>query len=181
MEYIRLKKAQPNYDPNVRHCLYGLDADLIKLGLLSHDPHFCLLREEVNFGPKRGKAKGCVSLIALCSRVILTELFVHRLETQNFFLLHLSLFREYLDLEFSSLKSAVPALPFEYDLERIIDDFILLNIFVGNDFLPHLPGLHINEGALGRLFEIYKRILPAAGKALSHSISLIILAEVSFA
>lgn len=87
------------------------------------------------------------------------------LETQNFFLMHLSLFREYLDLEFFSLKTSIPALRFEYDLERIIDDFILLNIFVGNDFLPHLPGLHINEGALGRLFEIYKRILPVAGES----------------
>ena len=61
MEYIRLSKAQPDYDPNVRHCLYGLDADLIMLGLLSHDPHFCLLREEVKFGPARKKAnKGYV-------------------------------------------------------------------------------------------------------------------------
>lgn len=55
MEYIRLRKAQPDYDANVRHCLYGLDADLIMLGLLSHDPHFCLLREEVKFGPQKGK------------------------------------------------------------------------------------------------------------------------------
>lgn len=77
--------------------------------------------------------------------------------------MHLSLFREYLDLEFGSLRTCDPPLPFAYDLERIIDDFILLNIFVGNDFLPHLPGLHINEGAIGRLFEIYKQILPAAG------------------
>ena len=72
MEYIRLSRAQPDYNPNVRHCLYGLDADLIMLGLLSHDPHFCLLREEVKFGPQRGR-KGstrCVSyLIPLCLRL----------------------------------------------------------------------------------------------------------------
>ncbi|CAO1627148.1 unnamed protein product [Sympodiomycopsis kandeliae] len=145
MEYIRLAKAQPGYNPNVRHCLYGLDADLIMLGLLSHDPHFALLREEVSFGPKKKKSGG--------------------LENQNFFLLHLSLFREYLDLEFSDLKST---LPFEYSLERVIDDFILLNIFVGNDFLPHLPGLHINEGALPLLFNIYKKILPVAGGYLNE-------------
>ncbi|UZJ52559.1 hypothetical protein CBS101457_001879 [Exobasidium rhododendri] len=140
MEYIRLAKAQPDYNPNVRHCLYGLDADLVMLGLLSHDPHFALLREEVNFGPSRKKKGG--------------------LESQNFFLLHLSLFREYLDLEFQELRSTIT---FGYSLERVIDDFILLNIFVGNDFLPHLPGMHINEGALNRLFEIYKRVIPKAG------------------
>ncbi|KAL0571703.1 exonuclease II Exo2 [Marasmius crinis-equi] len=140
MEYIRLSRAQPGYNPNMRHCLYGLDADLIMLGLLSHDPHFCLLREEVKFGPARKKSNN------------------HSLESINFYLLHLSLFREYLDMEFHSI---APLLPFEYSLERIIDDFILLAAFVGNDFLPNLPDLHIHENGLEKLFEVYKRILPS--------------------
>ena len=142
MEYIRLARSQPEYDPNTRHCLYGLDADLVMLGLLSHDPHFCLLREEVTFGPQRKKAAGNQKSSP---------------ESQRFYLMHLSLFREYLDLEFSALRAE---LPFPYDVERIIDDFILMALFVGNDFLPHLPGLHINEGALALMFEIYKDIMP---------------------
>ncbi|KAI8137507.1 XRN 5'-3' exonuclease N-terminus-domain-containing protein [Fennellomyces sp. T-0311] len=141
MEYIRLAKAQPEYNPNTRHCLYGLDADLIMLGLLSHDPHFALLREEVTFGRKAAQKKTS-------------------LDSQNFYLMHLSLLREYLDLEFVSMKAT---LPFEYDLERVIDDFILLALFVGNDFLPHLPSLHIHDGALGLMFNIYKNKLPESG------------------
>ncbi|KAJ3187980.1 hypothetical protein HDU85_006373 [Gaertneriomyces sp. JEL0708] len=137
MEYLRLAKSQPGYDPNVRHCLYGLDADLMMLGLLSHEPHFALLREEVTFGRSSKKASNKPDAI-------------------TFYLMHLSLFREYLDAEFCTLKEDSS---FDYDLERIIDDFILLAYFVGNDFLPNLPGLHINEGALALMFKIYKRIL----------------------
>ncbi|CAG8956046.1 hypothetical protein HYFRA_00008902 [Hymenoscyphus fraxineus] len=140
MEYIRLAKAQPDYNPNVRHCLYGLDADLIMLGLLSHDPHFCLLREEVTFG-RQSKAKS------------------KELEHQNFYLMHLCIVREYLELEFQELKED-GALGFPFDLERVIDDFILMAFFVGNDFLPNLPNLHINEGALALMFKVYKTILP---------------------
>ncbi|CAK7270581.1 exonuclease II Exo2 [Sporothrix epigloea] len=140
MEYIRNAKAQKDYNPNMRHCLYGLDADLIMLGLLSHDPHFCLLREEVTFG-RQSKAKS------------------KELEHQNFYLMHLCIVREYLELEFQELK-VEGLMKFSFNLERIIDDFILMAFFVGNDFLPNLPRLHINEGALATMFMLYKRVLP---------------------
>lgn len=85
---------------------------------------------------------------------------IDSLESINFYLLHLSLMREYLDLEFREIE---PTLPFPYNLERVIDDFILLAVFVGNDFLPNLPDLHIHENGLERLFEVYKKVLPGLG------------------
>ena len=74
--------------------------------------------------------------------------------------MHLTLFREYLDIEFGAVRDS---LPFPYDLERIIDDFILLGFFVGNDFLPSLPSMYIPNGSLAVMFQIYKQTLPTLG------------------
>lgn len=66
--------------------------------------------------------------------------------------------REYLDLEFKDLP-----LDFEYNLEKIIDDFNFMCFFVGNDFLPHIPTLSIREGGIDALFFLYKRCLNSFG------------------
>lgn len=139
MLYIRQMKSQVGYNPNLRHCLYGLDADLIMLSLVIHDPHFCMLREEVIFGrPKPGQRK------------TLKKLGV-------FQFLHTSVLRQYLALEFDN---AAMKLPFKWDLERIVDDWIFLGFLVGNDFLPHSPTLDIGEGGLNTMYKIYTELLP---------------------
>ncbi|XP_023071116.1 5'-3' exoribonuclease 1 isoform X5 [Piliocolobus tephrosceles] len=147
MEFIRSEKAKPDHDPNTRHCLYGLDADLIMLGLTSHEAHFSLLREEVRFGGKKTQR--------VCAP-----------EETTFHLLHLSLMREYIDYEFSVLKEKIT---FKYDIERIIDDWILMGFLVGNDFIPHLPHLHINHDALPLLYGTYITILPELGGYINES------------
>jgi len=140
IDYIRKYKASADWDPNQTHCLYGLDADLILLGLVTHEPNFSILREEISFKPTKRKL--------------------------DFQLLHISLLREYLDLELKT------DLDFGYDLEKIIDDFILLMIFFGNDFLPHLPFFEISKGGLNTIFEIYKKCLPTLGGYITDSAAL---------
>ena len=66
--------------------------------------------------------------------------------------------REYLHKEFVSADwSRVPG---GYDLEKVIDDFVFMCFFVGNDFLPHLPAIEIRDGAIDMLIYAYKMLLP---------------------
>ncbi len=153
MEYIRWAKKAPNYEPNLRHCLYGLDADLIMLSLVTHEPHFCLLREVVSY-----KNKGQPLREAL-----------ENPSQEHFVLLQIGLLRDYVQLEF---EQCVSGLPFKFDIERVIDDFVLFCMLVGNDFLPSLPTCDINEGSLDLMFATYKRLLPKMGGYLTYAGSL---------
>uniref|UniRef100_A0A7S3CW05 Uncharacterized protein n=1 Tax=Palpitomonas bilix TaxID=652834 RepID=A0A7S3CW05_9EUKA len=145
IEFMRKRKDEPGYDPNEVHCWQGLDADLVFLALSTHEPHTMILRSEVTFGRPR---EGAVNF---SKRTQSNDV------VKGFEILHVSLLREYIELEFDEMKTK---LPFEYDLERIIDDYVFLAFFVGNDFLPTLPTLNIKQGALQMLFEFYRECLP---------------------
>jgi len=141
MDYVRNLKLSPGYDPNTRHCFYGSDADLIMLSMLTHEPHFFIIREEhVITKSKHGGV----------SRVDITR-------SKNLQLIHISMLREYFLIEYREVASEMKM---KFDIERIIDDFVFFCFFIGNDFLPSLSALDISEGSLDRLITFYKECLP---------------------
>jgi 5'-3' exonuclease len=51
----------------------------------------------------------------------------------------------------------------EYIPDRAIDDYIFMCFTVGNDFLPHIPGIEIAMGSIERMIQIYKQVSLSVG------------------
>ncbi|KAG1926829.1 5'-3' exoribonuclease [Pimephales promelas] len=173
MDFIRRQRGQPNHDPNTHHCLCGADADLIMLGLATHEPNFTIIREEFKPNQPRPCAlcnqmgheiKDCQGLARekrgehdeFADKIPVSE--------QEFIFIRLAVLREYLERELT-----MASLPFPFVFERSIDDWVFLCFFVGNDFLPHLPSLEIREGAIDRLVGIYKDVVHKTGGYLTEN------------
>lgn len=135
-----------------RHVIYGLDADLIMLGIATHEPHFHVLREDVFANDtKPGHCRKCNQpghIAENCRGAPKPKPGEEPIEKplKPFIWLHVSVLREYLAVEMS-----VPNQPFRFDLERALDDWVFMCYFVGNDFLPHLPSLDIREDGIDTL------------------------------
>ncbi|KAD4178124.1 hypothetical protein E3N88_26715 [Mikania micrantha] len=160
MSFIRLQRTCKGYDPNTSHVLYGLDADLIMLALATHEVHFSILRENVLVeATETSQAKLDLSLGLEDTAEEMSGLNVSkvnkkkRLMKKPYQFLHVWVLREYLELD---LKIPEMADKFVPDTERLIDDFIFICFFAGNDFLPHMPTLEIHEGAVDLLMHVYK-------------------------
>uniref|UniRef100_A0A672NTK6 5'-3' exoribonuclease n=1 Tax=Sinocyclocheilus grahami TaxID=75366 RepID=A0A672NTK6_SINGR len=173
MDFIRRQRAQPNHDPNTHHCLCGADADLIMLGLATHEPNFTIIREEF----KPNKPRPCALCgqmgheIKDCQGLAREKQGEHDefadtvpVSEQEFIFIRLSVLREYLERELT-----MASLPFPFNFERSVDDWVFMCFFVGNDFLPHLPSLEIREGAIDRLVGIYKDVVHKTGGYLTEN------------
>eukprot|EP00571_Detonula_confervacea_P013501 CAMPEP_0172307186 /NCGR_PEP_ID=MMETSP1058-20130122/8092_1 /TAXON_ID=83371 /ORGANISM="Detonula confervacea, Strain CCMP 353" /LENGTH=771 /DNA_ID=CAMNT_0013019281 /DNA_START=70 /DNA_END=2385 /DNA_ORIENTATION=+ len=166
MDYIRETKAlydsenpsasHPHWSPGLTHVLYGLDADLIMLGLATHEPHFLLLREKMSVvmaGRGRHKHRKKKEMLDYTR--------------DDFELLEISALREMFQIQFRKFADT-GRLNVDYDVRRVIDDFIFVCMFVGNDFLPHVPHMEIDNGALSLMLNNYIDLLPEWGGYLTN-------------
>ncbi|KAJ4295573.1 5'-3' exoribonuclease 2 [Kalmusia sp. IMI 367209] len=169
MNFIRSQRSMPTHNPNTRHVIYGLDADLIMLGLATHEPHFRVLREDVFFDS--GKDKSCTKCgrkghirpncphpddgTKLTEDEARDEWAAAEHPLKPFIWLHINILREYLAVEMDS-----PLRKFPHDVERALDDWVFMCFFVGNDFLPHLPSLEIRDQGIDLLTRIWRELLP---------------------
>ena len=124
MDYIRNNKLKGNI------VIYGLDADLIMLGMGLNKSNVYLLREAIEFGEK-------------VDNVLLY--------------LDIDLFKIKL---ISTLKQKLNTLDNSFYLTvenciRMIDDYIFICFILGNDFLPHNIGIDLRYGGHDILLENY--------------------------
>lgn len=164
VDFIRRRKMQPGYDPNETHCMYGLDADLVMLALATHEPRFVLLREVVSFGASGTKkererkeedeAKGIKEDSSL-------------VKAEEFVLFHINVLREFLDLDIRERLGNNLDLD-KYDLERVLDDFVFMCFFIGNDFLPSIPTIGINDGGMLTMLNLYVENILSKGTYLTR-------------
>ena len=141
MSFVRSQRLQRGYDPNRRHVIYGLDADLIFLALASHEQYFTIIREDVidTSGVNGGKPEGEIG-------------------PEFFHFVNLWVLRQYLERDLRP-----PNMSFEWNLERAIDDFIFLCFAAGNDFIPSMPGFSVHGGAVNAIISTYKNNLAKLG------------------
>jgi len=119
------------------NCIYGLDADLIMLSLVNNCKKSYLLREAVHFGKVNQDSLLFFDVNLFSEKLYNTieEPITHKYTALN------SETEEYTELEISK--------------NRIIKDYICLCFLIGNDFLPHLPGIDIGNKGIDKLLEIY--------------------------
>ncbi|KAG2381701.1 hypothetical protein C9374_006085 [Naegleria lovaniensis] len=162
-----LQKSKTNVNTSVnsneKFMIYGMDSDLIFLALTTHEEQFYILRDWTssvqlnsqqlyhNWRIKRRlkKAKGYDK-----------DRFDHK-----FHVVDISVVRKLIS-DYMKNQEDKSSPPVEFDLNRVIDDFVLMLFLCGNDFVTALPTLDIGkeENALGYLFKVYRSLFTTVFK-----------------
>lgn len=112
-------------------CIYGLDADLIMLSLMAHRPNIYLMRESEQIG-------------------VFTYLDIDKLR--------MGILKEISDTYKWPCKKTVFLDMFGRDARDVIESYLVMCFFLGNDFLPHITSLSLKKDGHCRLLTAAKCI-----------------------
>ncbi|EAN34080.2 XRN 5'-3' exonuclease N-terminus family protein [Theileria parva strain Muguga] len=156
-------------DDNVKkstHLVYGLDADLVMLSLITKLPKMYILREEHNFTPHiLSKEKPNPYFSKETGLLHIHGKDYIDLKTNNYEVLSMNVLRRTMYSRCMRVSGTV-----KNDLNRFLfhpnsknrlsDDFSLLSFMAGNDFLPHLPTVELCNSSFNDLINMYYKMLP---------------------
>lgn len=125
LQFIRTNELN---ERNYLYVIYGLDADLIFLSLTTKSNKIFLLRESEHFNTNSKNILKYVNITLLRKLIVDT--------IQNYY-------KKKYNINVS------------FDNKRIINDFIFMCYFLGNDFLPHIPSLNIHQNGIEYLIINY--------------------------
>jgi 5'-3' exoribonuclease 2 len=146
LQFIKDKNDSSSYS------IYGLDADLIFLALASNAKNIYLLREADQMD-KRGsnEAFNYVNIDVMKDSIFETVVTFLKKQIDK-------MQEEDLDDE----KRAELYKPYGFEnlnKNNIINDFIFMCYFLGNDFLPHIPSLDIHNNGIEYLIKCYAKTM----------------------
>ncbi|ANQ08156.1 5'-3' exoribonuclease [Plasmodium coatneyi] len=190
---------------NYSHCIYGLDADLIMLSLVTHLNNIFILRDKykmtndsqatllenldkaqrdftqakdtaatnednvhnTNEGGNMHDNKETDSTVStdppqsdpLCRIHHYTkDYYVHcePLNSYDFEILDVYKLRNSIRTQIATyINKLKKEKNVVFNIGRVVDDIVFLSFLVGNDFLPHIPNIDINEGSMNEILNAY--------------------------
>lgn len=75
----------------------------------------------------------------------------------EFNVMHFEMLRDYLEMEFSGVKHQIK---FKFNTNGIVNDWVLILMLFGNDYIPNLPNFELRFGTLPTVIDSYKETLP---------------------
>ena len=131
-------------DPKDSWCIFGVDSDLVMLVLSSHVNNFFIMRRDLYA------------------------------DNDSYFIIDMDSVRTDLCLmmKWESLKTPKEEEKKDHGKQEkskvfcertAVNDFIFMCYTVGNDFLPHIPGIEIIENGIEIMFDVYKTVCESYG------------------
>ncbi len=148
LQFIRSNQKQ-NLD--YKYVIYGLDADLIFLALSTESNKIYLLREanEIN----KNESKEVLNYVSI---KIMRESIVNTIKSYLLEAADGLLNMDKIDDNIKDHDNKTKLYGFDnLDESRIVNDFIFMCYFLGNDFLPHIPSLDIHKDGIESLIIEY--------------------------